>query len=152
MQVFQLRAEGLDILTGSRKRTINSSTAFATYELAEKRVDKFRALVGDMIENPTITIIPIDVITDESGGLPESHTPSIYGPLSVAKRNEIVYAAGYEEKAGSFGMFDGPTPSLQEILESIPCGVNPCIIRFNLDGSEQILYRWYDNERSWKLQ
>jgi hypothetical protein len=152
MQVFQLRAEGLDILAGSRKRVINSSTVFATHELAEKRTDKFRSLVSDMVENPTITIIPIDVIMEEHSGLPESYTPSVYGPLSVAKRNEVVYAAGYEEKPGSFGMYDGPTPSLQEILESIPCGVNPCVIRFNLDGSEQVLYRWDDTDNSWKLQ
>jgi len=70
----------------------------------------------------------------------------------IEKRNEIVYAAGYEEKPGSFGMYDGPTLSLHQILESIPNGPNPCIIRFNLDGSEQVLYRWDDNDRSWKLQ
>ncbi|MFA5766893.1 MAG: hypothetical protein WC919_03155 [Candidatus Paceibacterota bacterium] len=152
MQVFQLQARGKDTFGCERTITIYNTVVFATYKLAEKRIEKFREAVVDRIIQPVVFIVPMDVITDETNELPASYTPSIYGPPAVEKRNEIVYAAGYEEKPGSFGMYDGPTPSLQEILESIPCGVNPCIIRFNLDGSEQVLYRWDDDDRSWKLQ
>jgi hypothetical protein len=152
MQVFQLQATGKDVFACERTRTIYNTVVFASRELADKRKDKFREAVADRILQPVVFVVPMDVITDRSAELPESYTPSLYGPPTVEKRNEVVYAAGYEEKPGSFGMYDGPTPSLQEILESIPCGVNPCIIRFNLDGSEQVIYRWNDIDNSWKLQ
>jgi len=151
MQVFLLQASGKAIFS-SGTITIYNTVVFATRDLAAKRVEKFREAVADRIIQPVVFIMPMDVITDETNELPKSYTPSLYGPPTVEKRNEVVYAAGYEEKPGSFGMYDGPTPSLQEILESIPCGVNPCVIRFNLDGSEQVLYRWDDTDNSWKLQ
>ena len=149
-RVFQLQAEGVEALTGSGIRRIYNTVVFATRPMAEKRIEKFRTAVSDRLDHPTISIIPMDVIDDENSKLPESFSPSSYGPPQIEKRNEVVYAAGYEEKPGSFGMFDGPTPSLMEILESVPCGTNPCIIRFNLDGSDDVLYRW-DNKRIWKL-
>ena len=152
MQVFQLQAQGKDTFGCERTRTIHNTVVFATRDLAEKRIVKFREAVSDRVIEPVVFIIPMDVITDETNELPESYTPSIYGPPVVKKRNEVVYAAGYEEQPGSFGMFDGPTPSLIEILESIPCGTNPCIVRFNLDGSDDVLYRWDDTKHIWKKQ
>lgn len=151
-QVFQLQAEGVEAFTGSGTRKIYNTVVFATQQIAEKRIEKFRAAVADRLIHPIIYVVPMDVITDETSELPESYTPSIYGPPTVEKRNEVIYAAGYEEKPGSFGMYDGPTPSLLEILESVPCGVNPCIVRFNLDGTDEVLYRWDDNKCIWKLQ
>jgi hypothetical protein len=152
VRVFQLQAEGKDTFALERTRRIYNTVVFATYKIAEKRIERFREAVADRIFKPVVYIVPMDVITDEPNELPESYTPSIYGPPTVEKRNEVIYAASYEEKPGSFGMYDGPTPSLHEILESVPCGVNPCIIRFNLDGSEQVLYRWNEEKHSWKLQ
>jgi hypothetical protein len=65
---------------------------------------------------------------------------------------ECIYAAGYEEKSGSFGVFYGPTPDLVDVLEVVPSGIRPCIIRFDKDGNDEVLYRWDDTEHSWKLQ
>jgi hypothetical protein len=152
MQVFQLQAEGRDTFALGRIRRIYNTVVFATHDIATKRIERFRAAVSDRIFDPIVHIVPVDVVTDEVNELPESYTPSSYGPPTVEKRNEVIYAAGYEEKPGSFGMYDGPTPSLHEILESVPCGVNPCIIRFNLDGTEEVIYRWDTSSNSWKLQ
>jgi hypothetical protein len=150
MQVFQLQAEGIDPMTGNGRRRITNVVVFATREMAEKRIEKFRIAVSDRIESPKVIVVPMDVITDEDSELPESFSPSSYDPPCVEKRNEVVYAAGYEEKPGSFGMFDGPTPSIKEILQSMPCGINPCIIRFNLDGTDEVLYRWDVTTNNWK--
>ena len=84
--------------------------------------------------------------------LPKSHKPASLVDVVIEPRKEVVYAAGYEEKPGSFGMFYGPSTSLSAILDAVPCEANPCIIRFNLDGSDEVLYRWNDASCSWKLQ
>lgn len=149
-RVFQLRAVGNDS-TGIQRK-IYSPVVYSTEDIAKERLNRFHTAVIGFIENPTVTVVPIDVITDESNMLPKSYVPSAYGPPEIKKRNEVVYGAGYEEQPGSFGMFDGPTPHLLDVLESVPCGVNPCIIRFNLDGSDTVLYRWSDIDHSWKLQ
>ena len=152
MQVFQLRAEGPDSLTGGSRRRINSSIVFTTMALAEGRREKFRTMVNDAIENPVITIVPLDVISDSPVTLPATHSPDSYDPPLVEKRSEVVYGAGYEEQPGSYGMYDGPTPDIYALLNSIPCGVNPCIIRFNLDGSDEVIYRWHTTRKLWILQ
>jgi hypothetical protein len=70
----------------------------------------------------------------------------------LEKKKPIIYAAGYEEEPGSFGMFYGPVLDLLEVLHVVPHGIRPCIIRFNKDGSDEVLYRWDDIEKSWKIQ
>lgn len=64
----------------------------------------------------------------------------------------VVYACGYEHKPNSFGMFHGPNPSLEEMLEVVPDEPenNPCLIKFTdyPEGTNEILYRWKNNK--WK--
>lgn len=87
--------------------------------------------------------------------------------LRVVKRKprEVVYAIGYEDAPGHMGMWFGPTPVLQSCLEAVP---SPCdevatrtspdpgakdrpafIIRFNMDGSNEKLYRWGGESEEW---
>ena len=80
--------------------------------------------------------------------LPKTYMPSSMQQPKPAERTVVVYAAGYEERKspGSYSMYDGPTPILLDLLETHPWGDDidniPCIIRFNTDGSEEVLYRW----------
>ena len=84
--------------------------------------------------------------------LEESHTPSLLKPgPDMIYRGEVVYAAGYEKTPLSFGMWAGPTPILAEMLEMVPDGPNPCIIRFNIDGTDDVLYRWNEEHNDWRL-
>jgi hypothetical protein len=65
--VYQLQATGCDYLTGSHSRTISSITVFATRELAEGMLEKFKAACIDrrMLEAPVKTcIFPLEVISD----------------------------------------------------------------------------------------
>ena len=65
--VYQLQATGCDYLTGSHNRTISSITVFATRELAESMLEKFKSACIDrrMLEAPVKTcIIPLEVISD----------------------------------------------------------------------------------------
>ena len=65
--VFTLQAKGLDGLTGCSLRTIESTTCFATKELAEGRIEKFRAtlVANSMLCEPIeIKIIPHEIIYD----------------------------------------------------------------------------------------
>lgn len=65
--VFQLQATGCDYLTGSHNRTISSITVFATRELAEGMIEKFKAACIDrrMLEAPVKTcIVPLEVISE----------------------------------------------------------------------------------------
>jgi hypothetical protein len=66
-------------------------------------------------------------------------------------RKPVMFAIGCEENPGSFGMFHGPTPDLSAMLKIIPHGVNPCIIVFEPDGSDEVLFRWDEDDSVWKL-
>ncbi|MCK9558103.1 MAG: hypothetical protein M0R50_08710 [Candidatus Cloacimonetes bacterium] len=83
--------------------------------------------------------------------LEKSHTPSSLKPDKIVYRKEVIYATGYEKAPLSFGMWAGPTPILAEMLEMVPNGPNPCIIRFNIDGTDDVLYRWDDKHNDWRL-
>jgi hypothetical protein len=156
VRVFQLQAKGIESFCGSKEITIYNTILFATYDMAEKRVEKFRVAVADRIDNPKITIVPMEVVSDEMNTLPESHVPSVFGPPQIESRNEVVYACGYEYAPGSYGMYNGPTPVLLDLLESVPImetlDSKPCIIRFNMDGTDEVLYRWDDPNHTWILQ
>jgi hypothetical protein len=65
MIIYQLQARGLDYFTGSSMRTISNTVVFATQELANSRVDKFRVACVEqskLTEPITISIVPMEVI------------------------------------------------------------------------------------------
>lgn len=58
----------------------------------------------------------------------------------------VSYGCGYEDKPGSFGMYAGLNPSLKAMLaEDGYGGPNACVIQFNPDGTNQVIYRWKDD-------
>lgn len=89
--------------------------------------------------------------------LPKRYVPKSLQPVPSPWR-ELCYAVGVEHKPGMFGMVYGPTPTLEEMLETVPAPLygEPghvllpiWLIRFNTDGSETLLYRWCDS--AWVL-
>ena len=78
--------------------------------------------------------------------------PIEYIPTSLRKpkpqaRPEVLYGCGYEETPGSFGMFHGPNPNVEQMLEVVPDDSikKPCLIRFNKNGTDEVLYRWHQD-------
>ena len=87
--------------------------------------------------------------------LPEEHQPSsLRDPKS--KVREVAYGYGYMCVGAdkNFGMFAGPFPNLRDALESVPeenrIANTASVIRFNEDGTEEVLYRWYPIAGIWK--
>ncbi len=73
--VYQLSARGTDWITGNSFRTIQTRTVFATPEIAESRIEKFRQLLIDkqrMLdpanggEEIVITMQQLEVIDDSN--------------------------------------------------------------------------------------
>lgn len=58
------------------------------------------------------------------------------------KLEKVKYAIGQEDGEGSYGMWDGPSPSLADMLSTIGRDKNSVIIRFNKDGTDNLIYRW----------
>lgn len=57
----------------------------------------------------------------------------------------VKYAIGIEYSLNVYGMYWGPSLSIQDMLDQI--GVeNACIIRFNADWTDDVLWRW-DKDR-----
>jgi hypothetical protein len=79
--------------------------------------------------------------------LPDSYKP---GSLSANhnSRKEVIYAIGIEHKPNSFGMTHGPHSDIKEMLEVCP-EPKSALIRFNLDGTEDVLYRWDETNETW---
>lgn len=67
------------------------------------------------------------------------------GALTPEQDDELtaMYAIGQEDGKGGYGMWHGPTPSYEEMLSVDGRDTNSVIIRFNADGSHQILCKWY---------
>jgi putative ATPase len=68
--------------------------------------------------------------------------------LAVKRHGGIMYAAGVEHSPNEFGMYDGPTPNLNDLLDQ-EGQENSVIIQFNGDESEEILYRWDASGDRW---
>ena len=152
MTVFQLIAEGCDAITGNSRRRIYNTAVHTDYAFAESRIGRFLSVVECLIESPKIEIIKLIVIDDII--LPKTYTPSVESS-KPKQRNEVTYGIGYEDIDNSFGMSKGPTPRIMEFLEVVPYvepDSKPCIIRFNLDGTDEVLYRWDKNKLAWELQ
>ena len=65
------------------------------------------------------------------------------GFTSKTQDNElkVMYAIGQEQFENSYGMWHGPTPSLEETLMVDGRDEKSVIIRFDRDG-DKVLYRW----------
>lgn len=84
-------------------------------------------------------------LTDDQ--LPEKYTPCSLQPPKSEPRKEVVFALGEETRStvvgkASYAIWHGPNPDLEEMLEVVGKSNKSCIVRFNLDGTDEVLYRW----------
>jgi hypothetical protein len=100
---------------------------------------------------------PPEIPTD----LPDRYKPRSLRPPDSPDFDKFptvpMYACGYANYEGrddikSFGMFAGPTPNLEDMLNIIPQEEEreAYIIRFNPNGTDDILYRWWQKKEVWK--
>lgn len=77
----------------------------------------------------------------------EEYTPSCLRDVSP-KRLRVLYAIGVADEENPFGlgMTHSPVIDIKEMLET-PGETNAYIIRLNMDGSHDALWRW--NENKW---
>jgi hypothetical protein len=61
---------------------------------------------------------------------------------------KAVYAIGYERTSGTFGMVYGPVEDLDDAKSFVPSGPRPRLIRFNPDGTEDLIGKW-DPQSGW---
>jgi hypothetical protein len=54
----------------------------------------------------------------------------------------VQYAIGIEHAPDEFGMTDGPFETVDDLLETVQSDDRACIIRFNADWTETVLWRW----------
>lgn len=59
-----------------------------------------------------------------------------------AESKKVMYAIGQDDGKGGYGMWDGPNPSEEEMLEVEGRDSNSVIIRFNADGTDEVIWRW----------
>jgi len=83
--------------------------------------------------------------------VPDTYQPKHLRPQPNAKLKprEVTYALGEEHYPDSFGMWDGPTPSLQYVLNTEGQSSNSRLIRFNADGTDEVLYHWDNSKQLW---
>jgi len=65
-------------------------------------------------------------------------------------KREVIYAIGQDGGEGRYDFWDGPNPSEEKMLEVAGRDSNSIIIRFNADGSEDVIWQW-DNDR-WRRE
>lgn len=79
----------------------------------------------------------------------KENLPDEYVPIGIRDlKRKTMYGIGTEYTPGEFGMIDGPNSNIYELLDKV-CGNGDCIIRFNEDGTDDVLFRWVEDR--WKL-
>lgn len=86
--------------------------------------------------------------------LPARYVPRALGVEEEVTPRPIMYGIGNEYASNEFGMTHGLVADLKSMLDTIPDevleppeSVRTCIIRFNSDGTDEVLYEWKD--RAW---
>ncbi len=78
--------------------------------------------------------------------LSRDELPDEYVPVSLvaakSRPRPVRYGVGIRTGVSNMGMTHGPFPSLQSALDVVPGHAASCVIRFNSDGTEEVLYRW----------
>lgn len=69
------------------------------------------------------------------------YIPKSLRPSPGPKPREVMFGIGIEKNTNEFGMTHGPFPTSDNLLEVVPED-NSCIIRFNADHTETVIWRW----------
>lgn len=72
----------------------------------------------------------------------KEYIPLSLRPFKPESRKRIMYAVGTEHKPGEFRMWEGPNPNEGEMLEVVGSTRKDCIIRYNEDGTDEVVWRW----------
>lgn len=83
--------------------------------------------------------------------LPKTYQPKILRQERPAQDRELTYAIGEEHEPRSFGMWHGPNPSLNNMLEVVGESEKSTIVRFNPDWTDESLYKWHVENKRWEL-
>ena len=67
-------------------------------------------------------------------------------PNDNDEKRPLSYGIAQSDGKGGFGFWDGPNPSLEEILEVDGHDENSVIWRFNEDGTDDLIYKWGGDE------
>ena len=78
----------------------------------------------------------------------ETHTPSCLRPVMHPSK-EVSYGIGEQHQPNSFGMWAGLVTSEFQVLEMVGKSDKSCIIQFNLDGTDEVVWQWDDNRNYW---
>ena len=64
-------------------------------------------------------------------------------------RGIVMYGIGYEDATGGYGMIDGPTPNINDMLSSYG-STGACIVQLTGNiKNDVVLYRWDDSKLIW---
>jgi len=63
---------------------------------------------------------------------------------------KTTYGIGEEAPPDVFAMWDGPTPSLHDLLDRQGRSENSRILRRNPDGTDTVVYRWLTVNDTWE--
>ena len=90
-------------------------------------------------------------MTDEN--LPDEYTPKELRPRlhpAAQEHRQVLYAVGMRDGSTHYGMTHGPVPDLQTMLDVVPYSDDGrfCLIRFNRDGTDEVLYRFRKTEKN----
>ena len=83
---------------------------------------------------------------DKIGHTTECRLGNVLNIIKDEESEPVRYGIAQSDGKGGFGFWDGPNPSLEEMLEVDGRDENSCIWRFNADGTDDLIYRWYDSE------
>jgi alpha-ketoglutarate-dependent taurine dioxygenase len=80
--------------------------------------------------------------------LPKIYKPKTLRETKLERRDKRMYGIGIEHEPGEFGMLSGPSEKIRPMLETIG-EKGHRILRFNRDGTDEVLYRWSVRHDSW---
>ena len=95
---------------------------------------------------------------DKKQGLPERYIPSVLSMEEERIPREVAYGIGQEQQYFNpdktlrnveYGMWEGPNPDLMRMLEVVGKDKYSVVIRFNENWTEDVLYRWSEDEDCW---
>ena len=76
----------------------------------------------------------------------ETYTPKVLRKKKDENQREEMYAVGTEMREGTYSMWEGPSPTVDEMLETVGTGGSDVIIRYNPDYTEDVIWRWSRNK------
>lgn len=95
--------------------------------------------------------IDLVVLEKHDVKLPSRYVPNSMGIEENVTPRPIMYAIGHEYRPGEWGMTHGLVADVKDMLDTVPNeileppkSVRTCIIRYNSDGTDTVLYKWQD--------